>query len=83
MFEMKYAMLWSSSPCFSTIVPGTMLIFSSFARAVYPSRYFWDCEQRFTKLGSSGSQLVRWYSGRTARVQPWDAASRMKETAFS
>jgi len=30
--EMKYAMLRRASACFSTMVPGTMLIFSSAAR---------------------------------------------------
>jgi hypothetical protein len=29
------------------------------------------------KLGFSGHQDVRWYSGRTARWHPWEAAERM------
>ena len=81
--EMKDATFSSAESCFSTMVPGTMQMFSSAARAEYASRYFWYWLQREANLGSSGSQFVRWYSGRTARWHPWEAASRMNDTAFS
>ena len=55
-----------------TIVPGTMFILSLEARAWYLERY--DCTLAeaacSAKAGSLGTQLVRWYSGRTARDAP-------------
>jgi hypothetical protein len=56
---------------------------SSLASAQYASRYFWYSAQRGMNFGSSGSQLVRWYSGSTARSLPCDAASLMNDTAFA
>lgn len=82
--EMKWATLRSSCEAGEacTSVPGTMQMDRERASATYASRYVFQCVQALMKPGSDGTQDVRWYSGRTARCAPCEAASRMKVTAF-
>lgn len=58
-----------------------MAMLSSLARARYFSRYGADWAAVEVNSAASGTQPARWYSGRTARLAPWEAASRMYASA--
>lgn len=73
-FSMRSCSLpWS---CSSIIVPGTMLMLHSRARSQYFLKYVSQCAHASLNPGSFGTQLSRWYSGKTANWAPWVAAAR-------
>ena len=65
-----------------TIVPGTILILHSLARSLYLLKYVSQSAHRSANWGSSGSQPVKWYSGRTASWAPFLAAEVMNWAAL-
>lgn len=81
---MKYAALATPSSADSPsagsgsrIVPGTMAMASSLARAWYRARYGVCFLASARRIAESAFHEERWYSGRTARFAPWEAALRM------
>jgi hypothetical protein len=54
---------------------------SSLASAWYRARYGADSFAAARRILLSGFQDERWYSGRTARWAPWEAALRMYDSA--
>lgn len=64
------------------MVPGTMEMLHSRARAWYPAKNPSERAHAPMKSGCCGTQEVRWYSGRTARWQPAAAAARMAVEAL-
>lgn len=65
----------------SRIVPGTMAMASSLARAWYRARYGVCFLASARRIAESAFHEERWYSGRTARFAPCEAALRMYDSA--
>ncbi len=70
LLDLKFESAW-------TMVPGTMLMWTSRARDWYFSIQIFQSKAWAVSAVESGTQPVRWYSGRTASSAPWAEASRM------